>query len=513
MKLMLLTVVVLISQSLHANSSLSSTKIERAIDHATYDEVREIHQKALDYIVEAEQKEEFEPFSTFILPLNPKIYFVKLLFLGGYAVSSGDDLCIFGGWLSKKGSSGKCRKPWQMRNIPSFNQAHRAHVYSREYNCGGDNFRCNPMMFGSDSSGNGKCVPYNPVRNLSARCVEASKDLIEGHINSIKDDEILRNKFAHYIEHLIEECKRPGSSTCNALKGHLDKLAAKAKETNDVNLCRILVEPVASLENIVQVGSNINTPPVANQSDDDEAVDFSLENAEEKEAEMFENYKKMGGDPKAFAHVMCFFKKHQQSQFNAGHGGKVQIKEKCKIMINDYNKTSDHKRLFIMNRCTGKVTAMQSSHGRGGGNGVGANTGHKLNHLSNKYDTNASPSGFFIMGGWHHTSKAWKPGIKMHGLQKGINDNSYGRGVVFHRSKTSSAVYCGGGVATSDQSSPVLKGSNCGRTHGCIGIPLAGWDIAIRDILGERNGGPLLYTYSKHEAAKPTSYCGDNLWQ
>jgi hypothetical protein len=99
-------------------------------------------------------------------------------------------------------------------------------------------------------------------------------------------------------------------------------------------------------------------------------------------------------------------------------------------MINDYSKASSQKRLFILNKCTGEVKAMQSAHGRGGSNGVAASGGSKLNGISNTPDTNASPSGFFVLGDWHTTEKRWGPGIKMHGLER-VPTIMHGRGGLF----------------------------------------------------------------------------------
>jgi hypothetical protein len=38
------------------------------------------------------------------------------------------------------------------------------------------------------------------------------------------------------------------------------------------------------------------------------------------EKELFNNYKRLGGNPKAFKHAMCFFNKHQKSSFKTGGG-------------------------------------------------------------------------------------------------------------------------------------------------------------------------------------------------
>ncbi|TNE96677.1 MAG: hypothetical protein EP326_12910 [Deltaproteobacteria bacterium] len=511
----LLVTLVLLGLSFHsyAFESLDEKQIVRALEEVNQEEFNLIYENVITHLKEAEQDEEFESRFSLRFLSSPKFSLINILIQSGFVVSGYDDLCFFGGWMSKKGGNGKCRVPWDMRRHTGFKNQHSAHVYSKEYNCGGINFRCNPMLFGTSSTGKGQCVKYDPVKNLSARCSAASKNNIDNHLKNLKEDPILREKFAHYLKFLIKECRGSRGATCSVLQGHLKMVYSKAIKSNDKNICKAVVEPLIKAKDFIQVGARIESPPVARRPSDtaDELPETGLSSVEEK---LFKNYKKLGGDSKAFSHVMCFFKKHQSSSFKGGHGRKLKIKEKCKIIINDYTKSSSQKRLFILNRCTGKVSAMQSSHGVGGGSGSGTNSLANASYISNKPNTNLSPSGFFIMGGWHHTNKLWNPGIKMHGLQKGINDNSYRRGIVFHRAMNSRSGYCGGGLATSDQSSPKLSGGVCGRTHGCIGIPPTNWQVAKDDILGERDGGALLYTYSKNEAAKSASYCGgSNLWQ
>ncbi len=238
------------------------------------------------------------------------------------------------------------------------------------------------------------------------------------------------------------------------------------------------------------------------------------------EEELLNNYKKLGGNPKAFYHAMCFFNKYQNTTFSSGSGAK-KITNKCKIIINDYTKPSYEKRLFILNRCTGEVKAMQSSHGQGGKRGVALSTKAKLAETSNRVDTSASPSGFFILGDWHRSpsGKSWSPGIKMHGLEKGVNDLTYARGIVLHKTNYSNGKgsYCNGGLASSDDNDPnlKLKGQSCGRTHGCIGVPLSNWSMMTREVKGTGQGGPLTYNFAPDREAKmPNDWCGgDNLWK
>lgn len=159
--------------------------------------------------------------------------------------------------------------------------------------------------------------------------------------------------------------------------------------------------------------------------------------------------------------------------------------------------------MFIVNTCTGKVDVMYVSKGYNGfGNGIGKTT-----------------PGFHITGGWHHSpnGKVWSPGIKMHGLQKGINDKAWSRGVVIHRGfarrRGRRVNYCSGGIrSSSTHSNGDLPGS-CGRSAGCPAVDPANWDKVVRDLKGDSGGGVLMYNYTPSMQRKDSSYCGDNLWK
>lgn len=216
------------------------------------------------------------------------------------------------------------------------------------------------------------------------------------------------------------------------------------------------------------------------------------------------NFRRMGGDPKALAHAMCFFYTHRNTRFISAAGGRVSIQENCKIAINDYANTgvTQPKKMFIVNRCTGTVDVMNVARGKGGySNGIGSR---------------GTPDGFHITGGWHYgpNNKTWYPGIKMHGLQRGINNNTYGRGVVIHRALNSSGrTYCTGGYRSSNRHRDGRVGGYCGRTYGCPGVDPNNWSKVVDDLKGNNSGGALVYNYTPRMKQKSPSYCGDNLWR
>ena len=207
------------------------------------------------------------------------------------------------------------------------------------------------------------------------------------------------------------------------------------------------------------------------------------------------NFTKLGGSSTALRQALCFMNKHKNTSFRSGAGGRISFNESCKFIINDYTKASSKKRMFIVNKCTGHVEAMQVANGTGG---IGKNAS----------GSKGTPSGFFVTGGTHYSQKVWKPGIKLHGLQRGINDKSYARAVVMHRAiSKSGGKYCAGGIANSSQASPSLSGASCGRSWGCPAVDPVVWP----KVYALKNKS-LVYNYSSRERGKGNSYCGDSLW-
>lgn len=217
-------------------------------------------------------------------------------------------------------------------------------------------------------------------------------------------------------------------------------------------------------------------------------------------SDLAENFARMGGTARALSHALCFMDRHKNTNFNSAAGGKVRIKDPCKFAINEHAGRGERaNKMFILNRCSGEVKVMNVARGSGG---IGQGKG-KTN------------PGFHIMGGDHNSpsGKVWSPGVKMHGIQRGINDEAYGRGVVMHRAMNSRGGYCSGGMASSNNPSSQGVGGSCGRTNGCPGVDPSNWKTVVNDLRGDNGGGPLMYNYTNREASKSDDYCGDSLWQ
>lgn len=167
-----------------------------------------------------------------------------------------------------------------------------------------------------------------------------------------------------------------------------------------------------------------------------------------------------GGDPKSLSHLKCFIRKYSQAQFKVKKVN--QLGERCnqlesggrfltvgnmnRAVIVDYNKTSDKRRLFILNfDQTGPniVQPLFTSHGRFGNTsrsnttpGKNRNTVKEIKYYSNKKGSNASPSGFAITGrsyiGRWSGPDGRRQSMVIHGIEKNINDNSCERAIVMH---------------------------------------------------------------------------------
>lgn len=213
-------------------------------------------------------------------------------------------------------------------------------------------------------------------------------------------------------------------------------------------------------------------------------------------SELERTYAQMGGDITALRQAQCFMDRHQNTTFRGGYGS-IRIGDNCKLAINEHaGRGTRGNKMFIVNRCSGEIKVMNVTRGSAG---IGQGTG-KTN------------PGFHITAGWHHSpsGKVWSPGIKMVGLQQGINDEAWGRGVVMHRAITSRGGYCSGGM-NSSRNNPRDVGGDCGRSNGCPAVQSSNWSTVTNDLLGSRNAGNVIYNYTNRERGKGNQYCGDRL--
>lgn len=229
---------------------------------------------------------------------------------------------------------------------------------------------------------------------------------------------------------------------------------------------------------------------------------------------LFDNYKKMGGDPIAFEQAMCFFDKYKSTKFKAegdpSRSSGIKIDNQRYVTINDMNVTMAKSRFYVLDLETGKVNTYFSAHGYGGKKGV-QESDMVLEEASNVDGSNASPRGFFITGTRREGSSdpRWAFSMKLHGLQKGVNDKSFSRAVIVHPFPKMPPE-----SASSDD--PEVKGQFRSEgpfslSQGCTMLSENYASDIINKTKASSNstGGSLYYNYSSVEKGRGASYCGE----
>jgi len=252
---------------------------------------------------------------------------------------------------------------------------------------------------------------------------------------------------------------------------------------------------------------------------DEQEVGFTQKDdtdADEARTQLIANFKKLGGDPVALTQALCFYDKNRGTNFTASgdpsRKNGIKIQNQRYITINDLNKNYFDSRMFVLDLDTGKVKSYYSSHGAGGKKGV-AESDSQATEFSNEDGSNATPRGFFITGarvnGSSDPKQRWKFSMKLHGLQKGVNDKSYARAVVMH-----SFPDVTNDVASSDDVKPSLKTDPYPfyLSKGCtmVGPKVANEIIDTIKAPNTSSGGSLYYNYTAIEKGRGESYCGDD---
>lgn len=154
-------------------------------------------------------------------------------------------------------------------------------------------------------------------------------------------------------------------------------------------------------------------------------------------------------DTKALSHVQCFFEKYENRVFQkkvsysnitedrCGGSSDITLDSKRFFALIDYTVESNHKRMFLVDRQTGKIDSMGVAHGRYKANMINMklsknkNTIRNARYFSNEFNSNAPSSGFFVSG-VEYQGKFGRSMV-LHGLEDGINDNACERAVVVHK--------------------------------------------------------------------------------
>lgn len=162
------------------------------------------------------------------------------------------------------------------------------------------------------------------------------------------------------------------------------------------------------------------------------------------------------------------FQRALTGYFNLEHSGRLSSKKILTII--DFRKSANEKRMWVIDLKNKKVLFQAlTAHGR--------NTGELFaEKFSNTPNSNQSSLGFYITGqkyiGKHGIS------MKLHGVEKGINDMAEARAIVMHGADYVSESY-------------ISKYGRLGRSFGCPAVPMG----LHKDIIPLLAGGTCLFIF------------------
>jgi hypothetical protein len=144
------------------------------------------------------------------------------------------------------------------------------------------------------------------------------------------------------------------------------------------------------------------------------------------------------------------------------------------LTIIDFSLPSSKKRLFVIDLISGDLLFNTFvSHGRNSGSSIAT-------HFSNAYNSLKSSLGFYTTGATYNGKHGYS--LRLDGLEKGINDNAFNRGIVIH-----SADY------VNEQA--IQDHGYIGRSQGCPAIP----EALKKPIIETIRDGSCLFVYSPNK--------------
>jgi len=151
------------------------------------------------------------------------------------------------------------------------------------------------------------------------------------------------------------------------------------------------------------------------------------------------------------------------------------------LTIIDYSRPDTVRRLWVVDVVTREILDSDYvAHGEGSGDRFAT-------HFSNRDGTHQSSLGTFITGLPYEGIRGHS--LRLYGLEPGINDNAYARGLVFHGTTGVSAA-------------KALRGSQ-GRTEGCPAVPS---ESARRLIARIANGSVVFAWYPDREFLEKSGF-------
>ena len=140
------------------------------------------------------------------------------------------------------------------------------------------------------------------------------------------------------------------------------------------------------------------------------------------------------------------------------------------LAVIDYSRPATQKRLWVVDVITREILESEYvAHGEGSGDLLPT-------QFSNTDGTHQSSLGTFITGSSYDGVRGHS--LRLHGLEAGINDNAYSRGIVIHGTP---------GVTESK----AMRGMQ-GRTEGCPAVP----SESARRLIGRIANGSVVFVWS-----------------
>lgn len=130
------------------------------------------------------------------------------------------------------------------------------------------------------------------------------------------------------------------------------------------------------------------------------------------------------------------------------------------LTIIDYSRPATEKRLWVVDIISREVLeAEYVAHGEGSGELVPT-------RFSNQDGTHQSSLGTFITGSTYDGVRGHS--LRLHGLETGINDNAYARGLVMHGTPNVSEAHARKGIMGRTEGCPALSSKSAARVIGLI---------------------------------------------
>ncbi len=154
---------------------------------------------------------------------------------------------------------------------------------------------------------------------------------------------------------------------------------------------------------------------------------------------------------------------------------KGQVSDKSIITIIDFTKSSNEKRLWVVDVEKKEILFnTYVSHGRNSGNEF-------AEHFSNDNESYMSSIGFYVTDNTYFGKHGLS--LKLEGLDEGFNTNAKDRCIVMH----------GAEYATEDF---IKQAGRLGRSLGCPAVPMEQHDEIIKAVMG----GTALYAHAAYDA-------------